>query len=78
PPYEKTKQGGEFTRLLLENARLADLLEPQGLFVLEKRPEEKMIAPALWKIVRAKAYGATEVLFLKHPEAEIAEPVEGE
>ncbi len=69
PPYEKTKQGGEFTRLLLENQTLADLLEPEGLFILEKRPEEKLITPALWRIVRAKTYGATEVLFLRHPSA---------
>ena len=71
PPYEKTKNGGEFTRLLLENQTLSDLLEPGGLFVLEKRPEEKLSAPALWQIVRAKKYGATEVLFLKHPEAKV-------
>ncbi len=67
PPYEKTKSGGEFTRMLLDHPALADLLEPHGLFVLEKRPEEELIAPALWKIVRAKTYGATEVLFLRHP-----------
>ena len=74
PPYEKTKSGGEFTRLLLENEMLAALLEPEGVFVLEKRTEEELIAPALWQIVRAKAYGTTEVLFLKHQEtrAEVA------
>jgi 16S rRNA (guanine966-N2)-methyltransferase len=66
PPYEKTKQGGEFTRLLLENQHLAALLEPHGLFILEKRPEEKLFEAALWRVVRAKTYGATEVLFLKH------------
>ena len=64
PPYEKTKNGGEFTRLLLDNRKLADLLEPDGVFILEKRPEEEMIAPALWEIVRARKYGATEVLML--------------
>ena len=69
PPYEKTKSGGEFTRLLLENERLAELLEPDGVFVLEKRPDEKLIAPALWKILRAKRYGATEVLMLAHADA---------
>lgn len=68
PPYEKTKTGGEFTRLLLENQKLADLLEPDGIFVLEKRPEEKLLLPPLWQVVRAKTYGATEVLFLKHAE----------
>ena len=69
PPYEKTKSGGEFTRLLLENQKLADLLEPSGLFVLEKRPSERLIPPRLWTVVRAKTYGATEVLFLKHADS---------
>src|SRR3954468_19516859 len=31
PPYEKTKSGGEFTRLLLESTRLAGMLEPSGI-----------------------------------------------
>lgn len=76
PPYEKTKNGGEFTRLLLENQTLADLLEPDGLFILEKRPEEELILPAHWEIVRAKRYGATEVLFLsaiRDPQSAISE-----
>ncbi|MDQ2659105.1 MAG: 16S rRNA (guanine(966)-N(2))-methyltransferase RsmD [Verrucomicrobiota bacterium] len=64
PPYERTKNGGEFTRLLLENQPLADLLEPAGIFVLEKRPNEQIFASDLWRITRAKRYGATEVLFL--------------
>lgn len=68
PPYEKTKTGGEFTRLLLENQQLAELLEPSGIFVLEKRPGEELIPSALWEVVRAKTYGATEVLFLQHPD----------
>jgi 16S rRNA (guanine966-N2)-methyltransferase len=64
PPYEKTKSGGEFTRLLLENERLAGLLAESGIFVLEKRPDEKIFSSVLWTTVRAKKYGATEVLFL--------------
>ena len=72
PPYEKTRSGGEFTRLLLENRKLFELLEPNGLFILEKRPEEQLVMPALWTIVRAKTYGATEVLFLKHHDQAIA------
>src|SRR4051812_39734383 len=66
PPYEKTKSGGEFTRLLLDNQQLADLLVPSGIFVLEKRPDERLFSSGLWRIVRAKTYGATEVLFLRH------------
>jgi len=65
PPYEKTKSGGEFTCLLLEDARLAEMLEPSGTFVLEKRPTEEMPTTPLWKITRARKYGATEVLFLQ-------------
>jgi len=72
PPYEKTKSGGEFTRLLLENQTLAGLLEANGVFVLEKRPAEELMAPALWQIVRAKTYGATEVIFLQRADSTAA------
>ena len=65
PPYEKTKSGGEFTRLLLEDDKLAEMLEPSGIFVVEKRPAEQMPPMPLWEITRAKKYGATEVLFLQ-------------
>ena len=44
----------------------AALLEADGLFILEKRPEEKLFSSPLWNVVRAKTYGATEVLFLEH------------
>jgi len=76
PPYEKTKSGGEFTRLLLDDHKLAALLERDGVFVLEKRPEEKLVEPVLWKIIRAKRYGATEVLVLGHAAAGAEEPRE--
>ena len=65
PPYEKTKSGGQFTQLLLESGELAGLLEPSGVFVLEKRPAEKTPLAPLWDVVRARRYGATEVLFLQ-------------
>lgn len=65
PPYEKTKSGGEFTSLLLEDPQLAQMLDPSGIFVLEKRPTEKMPLMPLWSVTRARAYGATEVLFLQ-------------
>ncbi|CAN5587353.1 16S rRNA (guanine(966)-N(2))-methyltransferase RsmD [soil metagenome] len=75
PPYEKTKDGGEFSRLLLDNEHLPQLLEPGGIFVLEKRPAEQLISAGLWQVVRARTYGATEVLFLKHPDAPEEIPV---
>ena len=65
PPYEKTKDGHEFTRLLLESQELAAMLEPAGVFVLEKRPAEKLPPTSLWQVTRARRYGATEVLFLQ-------------
>src|SRR5215208_6136483 len=64
PPYEQTKNGGAFTRLLLENEALPRLLEDAGVFLLEKRPMEELVHLGLWKITHAKTYGATEVLFL--------------
>jgi 16S rRNA (guanine(966)-N(2))-methyltransferase RsmD len=75
PPYEKSKSGGEFTQLLLENVPLAEMIEPSGIFVLEKRPSEKMPATPLWEITRSRKYGATEVLFLQR--AVIPSEVEG-
>ena len=40
PPYEKTKHGERFTQTLLNNEALPRLLEPNGMFRLEKRPDE--------------------------------------
>ena len=65
PPYEKTKSGEAFTQLLLANAELAEMLEPSGVFVLEKRPNETVDSTALWEVTRARRYGATEVVFLE-------------
>ena len=64
PPYEKTRSGEPFTEKLLANDSLSQLLEPAGIFVLEKRPAESLPWANLWKVIRAKTYGATEVLFL--------------
>ena len=78
PPYEKTKTGGAFTRLLLENEKLAGLLERDGIFVLEKRPSEQLVPSALWTVMRGKTYGATEVLFLQHSDSARAAKVSDE
>ena len=66
PPYEQTKSGANFTNELLANRTLPQLLDGDGIFVLEKRPGEEMPGTDLWDVTRAKRYGATEVLFL-HP-----------
>jgi 16S rRNA (guanine966-N2)-methyltransferase len=64
PPYDQTKSGGRFTDKLLADSALPRLLEPEGVFVLEKRPSEKISNMELWNVDRQKIYGATEVLFL--------------
>ncbi len=65
PPYEKTKSGERFTEKLLANDVLPRLLEPDGIFVLEKRPGETLPEMKQWNLIRQKTYGATEVLFLQ-------------
>jgi 16S rRNA (guanine966-N2)-methyltransferase len=64
PPYDKMKSGDRFTEKLLVNEALPRLLEPAGVFVLEKRPSEDLLSTKLWQVIRQKTYGATEVLFL--------------
>jgi 16S rRNA (guanine966-N2)-methyltransferase len=64
PPYEKTHRGESDTEKLVKNESLPQLLEPTGIFVLEKQPGESLGETKLWRIIRKKRYGATEVLFL--------------
>jgi 16S rRNA (guanine966-N2)-methyltransferase len=66
PPYEAAPEAKAFTDLLLSNPKIPLLLVPDGVFVLEKRPAEKVPAHPHWKVVRAHRYGATEVIFAKH------------
>ena len=65
PPYEKTTGGEAYTDLLLRDAIIPQLVERGGLFVLEKRPDQKVIGSSQWDVTRARKYGATEVLFLR-------------
>ena len=74
PPYEQTKSGERYTEKLLSNDVLPQLLDSDGVFVLEKRPSELIPATNLWDVVRARKYGATEVLFLsaiRRPKSQI-------
>ena len=50
--------------MLLGNEALPGLVEPEGIFVLEKRPAEVLPEMKAWQLLRQKTYGATEVLFL--------------
>ena len=64
PPYQKPEHGERLTETLLNNESLPQLLEPTGIFVLEKRPSETVSELKRWRVIRQKSYGATEVLFL--------------
>jgi len=65
PPYEKTRHGESHAETLLNNESLPQLLEPNGIFVLEKKPTDTLPQTKLWRVLRQKTYGATEVLFLE-------------
>jgi 16S rRNA (guanine966-N2)-methyltransferase len=65
PPYETTQRRESYTEELLNNESLPQLLESGGMFVLEKRTHETVSASKLWRVIRQKKYGATEVLFLE-------------
>jgi|SRR5262249_41154110 len=64
PPYEKAHRGESHTEKLLKDESLLQLLEPNGIFVLEKRPSETVSELKLWRVIREKTYGATEILFI--------------
>jgi 16S rRNA (guanine966-N2)-methyltransferase len=65
PPYDKSKLGDAFTKLLLRNDRLPARLTSDGIFVIEKRPGERLPTTDFWEVVRGKTYGATETIFLR-------------
>jgi len=64
PPYEKTHDARHLTAKLLGNEALSQLMDTGGIFVLEKQPAEALAKMRLWRLMRQKTYGATEVLFL--------------
>jgi 16S rRNA (guanine966-N2)-methyltransferase len=63
PPYEQMAGGERFTQKLVGHQLLPQLVEENGLFILEKRPAEQLPETVLWSLIRNKTYGATEVLF---------------
>jgi 16S rRNA (guanine966-N2)-methyltransferase len=65
PPYDNSKLGDAFTKLLLRNDRLPARLTCDGIFVLEKRPAERLPTTDFWEVVRRKTYGATETIFFR-------------
>ena len=65
PPYLKTPGDRDFDSELLKCESLARALAQDGIFVLEKMPGKKLPAHPGLEIVRAKKYGATEMVFFR-------------
>ena len=66
PPYDKIEAGRRFHRLCFcAMTSLPARLTNEGIFVLEKRPGERLPATDFWEVVRRKTYGATETIFLQ-------------
>ena len=63
PPYQAAPGERAYTDMLLNDPRIPPLLALHGIFVLEKRPAERLPQHPHWKILRARRYGTTEVIF---------------
>jgi len=65
PPYAKAPGDRDFSKELLASENLQRALTPDGIFVLEHLPGEKLPLRENWECFRQKRYGATEVAFLR-------------
>lgn len=65
PPYVKKPGERDFAPELLHAPSFARSLASEGIFVLEKMPDQKLKIPECWELIRVKKYGATEVAFFQ-------------
>jgi 16S rRNA (guanine966-N2)-methyltransferase len=65
PPYPKKPGERDFTPELLASDSLRRALAPNGIFVMEHLPEEKLPLGREWECVQQKRYGATGVAYLR-------------
>jgi N6-adenine-specific methylase len=65
PPYEKTYRGESHTETLLNKKACHSCWCQTAFFVLEKSQPTLSSQTKLWRVLRQKTYGATEVLFLE-------------
>ena len=66
PPYAKNSAAIDFCDQLWHSADLSKALAPEGIFVLERAPGQALPESALFRLIRQKKYGASEVLLLAH------------
>ena len=65
PPYARGDGERDFARELIALAGIRATLAPDGIFILEHRPEEPLPLGTDWECTRDKRYGATSVAFLR-------------
>jgi 16S rRNA (guanine966-N2)-methyltransferase len=66
PPYVKTPDAPDMLQVLLREIRLAELLQSDGLLVLERNVDAPPLDPGRWQILRQKRYGGTEIIYAAH------------
>ena len=72
PPYSKTPGSPKFADDLVRSPELHTTLMPEGLFVLETARGWKLPETALWRCLRQKQYGATEIFVLQPARLQVA------
>lgn len=70
PPYAKHADAIDFCNQLWHSPDMVRALAPEGFFVLERAPGHPMPETALFRLIRQKRYGASEVLLLGHRHSE--------
>ena len=63
PPYARHAGDRDYAVELLASKDLSVAVEPEGILVVERFPIKKEADSSLWKVLRAKKYGKTEVIF---------------
>jgi 16S rRNA (guanine966-N2)-methyltransferase len=66
PPYAKEAGARDYIGELLSNERLAAVVEPGGLLVLERVATGKIQPSRYWEVTRAKKYGTAQLVFFAH------------
>lgn len=64
PPYSKKQGDTDHSAALATSTKLAGALKPDGLFILERQSGGPALTDSVFKILRTKRYGGSEVLYL--------------
>jgi len=67
PPYAKAKGTQDLGLALLSDPAFANILAPAGMLCLEKYRRPALSEVEGWKVIRSRAYGESEVVFLENP-----------